>query len=158
MTTPDRVTVHCPECNFEYQVDPVKLGKRAKCRSCGCTFNAGEKPEPKPADPRQPKPEPLSLPVEVEEESPRPGRAAYKESVVKNVAVYVLAIVGGLCLASGFSMDTTVGTEGRSVHNIGLLNEKLVAIMAGFGFLGLAAILRIVAIVEAVASLYKRRS
>jgi hypothetical protein len=77
--------------------------------------------------------------------------------MTKNVLVYVLALVGSLVLLCGLAMDTTVESGGTRVNNIGLLNTKLVRVESGFGFIALAALLRILAVVEAIASLYKRR-
>jgi hypothetical protein len=121
-------------------------GKTLRCAKCKAAIPV--------SDSRAEKPEPLPLD---DEEGDTPEEPKYKESTVKNVLVYILAIVGALVLWGGFELDTTVKSGESAVYNIGLLEHKLRLTLGGLGCIALAILLRIMVVVEATSRLYRKR-
>lgn len=59
-----------------------------------------------------------------------------RPAIILNVLGFMLLLIGAAIAASAFAMQTTVG----DVHNIGLLGERIVRMIAGVGIAIIGAI------------------
>lgn len=113
--------VECPRCGEELQIRRRSVGKRQRCPRCDRLFIFdGE--ESVPARPPQP--------------GPGTGqRPRSSLSAVQGLGI-ALAGLGGFCLLGALGMDTTVHTGyGGRVHNVGLMNDRLVGVVIGAALL-----------------------
>ena len=166
----------CPKCKGKMRV-PVLPGQRVRCVSCGKMLRVEHQAPPPPPDPveenvaerdgdlalSQPRRVDGSSSTTVLRES-RPesaeGDTTFGDSLRKvgmlgillGILLLPALVIGGigLALCFGFSYDTTVSTGyGSRVHNTGLMQNRLLGVVAG---LSMAAMGVMVAIAMAIVS------
>jgi len=111
------VFVRCPECGCRVTVPESSLEQWVRCRGCQETF----RPDSFTRQPAKPG-RPLSSRL-----SPSKSR--------QSTLGWVLLVLGVIVLLSALAMDTTVpvpGTGGR-VHNVGLMQQQTMGVLAGVG-------------------------
>lgn len=123
------IAVECPNCGKVFQAVANLIGKKAKCRACGRTFQveASKTPEPPPLPTAPPPPPPES--IAVAPAAVRPRQRAF------GVMGLVVGVAGGILFASVVFVGgcfTLAGLAG-SASIVGGINARIASSLVQIG-------------------------
>lgn len=87
------------------------------------------------------------------DERPRKKKLVPRVGGARSFFAVILLVAGVLFLLSGFNMNTTAYVAGQAdrVHNVGLMNDRLVRVLIGVALVLFSGLMKVVAVLETIA-------